>query len=503
MPDRPKPAPQSALESRKGPPESEPAPDGATPHSGTNRQTDLATLAARFTAHSGGKFTPEFSAELALDIVLNELAEQACLATGATGAAIFLARDGELVCRASSGTTAPELGARLEEGSGISQACVASGRIQKCDDAQSDPRADTEASRSLDIRSLIVLPLLRNREVAGLFEAFSTRPAAFPERDQRTLETLARRVVQNLERAERPFPVPLPPVPSVLPSLTQAGCEAAHRADDPFLQEDRLTQAFGGLPSAKETDGRGLQLFTWALSIVVLGCAVLMGALVIQRLGWLRPWHPSGTAMREDSASAEPGASAPSSSTGAAPDRSTFPAAPIAELKRGELNRDGLNQDKAASEASQPGSGRESPTDPLQPGTLRIYKNGREVFRVPSATAPAESGDTPGVQRASSIEPADKGEWSSAAAEDGLVQRVEPEYPEEARLQNIQGAVVLEVQIDQTGVVQAVRLISGPDILANAAIDAVKHWRFKARSADTRPAETQTRITLNFKLPNK
>src|SRR5277367_3447080 len=115
MPDRPKPARESAPETRKGPPESEPALDGATTNGGVNKQTDLATLAARFAAHSGGKFTPEFSAELALDIVLNEIAEQACLATGATGAAIFLARGGEMVCRASSGTTAPELGARLEE----------------------------------------------------------------------------------------------------------------------------------------------------------------------------------------------------------------------------------------------------------------------------------------------------------------------------------------------------------------------------------------------------
>src|SRR5271168_3019311 len=127
MPDRPKPAAQSAPESRKGDPVSELAPDGTTPGGGANAQTDLGAPAARFAAHGGGKFTPEFSTELALEIVLNEIAEQACLATGATGAAIFLARDGEMVCRASSGTTAPELGARLEEGSGISQACVASG----------------------------------------------------------------------------------------------------------------------------------------------------------------------------------------------------------------------------------------------------------------------------------------------------------------------------------------------------------------------------------------
>jgi hypothetical protein len=54
--------------------------------------------------------SPELSAGLALDVVLNEIVEQACAVTSATGAAIILERDGEMVCRASSGVTAPELG---------------------------------------------------------------------------------------------------------------------------------------------------------------------------------------------------------------------------------------------------------------------------------------------------------------------------------------------------------------------------------------------------------
>jgi hypothetical protein len=77
-------------------------------------ETDLADLATRFSAQSGGGLSPELSADLALEIVLNEIVEQACLATGATGAAIVLEREGEMVCRASSGSTAPELGSRLD-----------------------------------------------------------------------------------------------------------------------------------------------------------------------------------------------------------------------------------------------------------------------------------------------------------------------------------------------------------------------------------------------------
>ena len=64
-------------------------------------------------AASGGGAS---SQDLALDLVLNQIVEQACLATGATGAAIALTRDGEMVCRATTGRNAPDLGVRLDNG---------------------------------------------------------------------------------------------------------------------------------------------------------------------------------------------------------------------------------------------------------------------------------------------------------------------------------------------------------------------------------------------------
>src|SRR5271169_2406302 len=106
--------------------------------------TDFANLAARFGAQSGGTLSLELCADLALEIVLNEIIEQACLATGATGAAIVLQRDGEMVCRASSGATAPELGARLDPASGISGQCIRTYLTRRCDDVLSDPQADQE-----------------------------------------------------------------------------------------------------------------------------------------------------------------------------------------------------------------------------------------------------------------------------------------------------------------------------------------------------------------------
>src|SRR5215813_11406012 len=93
---------------------------------------DLAELAAKFSAHGGTGLSPELSTDLALEVVLNEIVEQACLATGASGAAIVLKRDGDLVCRASSGSTAPKLGSRLDGDSGLSGECIRTRRLVRC-----------------------------------------------------------------------------------------------------------------------------------------------------------------------------------------------------------------------------------------------------------------------------------------------------------------------------------------------------------------------------------
>ena len=165
-------------------------------------EADFAALAARFAAQSGGGLSAELSSDLALEIVLNEIVEQACLATGATGAAIVLRRDSEsgreMVCRASTGATAPELGARLQGASGLSGECVRTHRTQRCDDVLADERVDLEASARLGVRSVMVMPLLRGEELVGVFELFSSLPGAFGERDERTLEALARRILSNL-----------------------------------------------------------------------------------------------------------------------------------------------------------------------------------------------------------------------------------------------------------------------------------------------------------------
>jgi protein TonB len=77
---------------------------------------------------------------------------------------------------------------------------------------------------------------------------------------------------------------------------------------------------------------------------------------------------------------------------------------------------------------------------------------------------------------------------------------VRPEYPLLARQMKVQGAVVLLVLIDKDGSIQNLQIESGPAILADAAREAVKQWRFKPYLQDGQPIETQARVTVDFTI---
>jgi protein TonB len=64
----------------------------------------------------------------------------------------------------------------------------------------------------------------------------------------------------------------------------------------------------------------------------------------------------------------------------------------------------------------------------------------------------------------------------------------------------IQGAVVLDVLIGREGIIQHLRVLSGPAILSAAAQEAVKQWRFRPYLQSGQPVETEARITVNFTI---
>jgi TonB family protein len=80
-----------------------------------------------------------------------------------------------------------------------------------------------------------------------------------------------------------------------------------------------------------------------------------------------------------------------------------------------------------------------------------------------------------------------------------LVHRVQPAYPAVAIQSHREGAVQLQANISEEGNVTAVKVLSGDRVLARAAVEAVKQWKYKPYLLDGQPIAIETQITLNFK----
>jgi putative methionine-R-sulfoxide reductase with GAF domain len=177
---------------------------GPQPVPGRPEEQDAAKAPAerlQFPADDGGRSLSEV-AQRDLNAALQLLTERAQYITGASGAAIALRHGGEMVCRACAGSSAPELGTHLQVDSGLSGESVRTRQILRCNDAGSDTRVNRESCRALGISSVMVMPLVRDNEVTGVFELFSERVNAFEERDIVALQRIAEMIQTAVEHAE-------------------------------------------------------------------------------------------------------------------------------------------------------------------------------------------------------------------------------------------------------------------------------------------------------------
>jgi periplasmic protein TonB len=83
-----------------------------------------------------------------------------------------------------------------------------------------------------------------------------------------------------------------------------------------------------------------------------------------------------------------------------------------------------------------------------------------------------------------------------------LINPVKPVYPPLAKMARQQGTVKFEAMISKEGTIEDLKLISGPPLLVQAAMDAVKQWKYKPTILNGEPTEVQTTIDVNFSLSN-
>jgi protein TonB len=82
-----------------------------------------------------------------------------------------------------------------------------------------------------------------------------------------------------------------------------------------------------------------------------------------------------------------------------------------------------------------------------------------------------------------------------------LVQRTQPVYPPLAKQAHVSGTVMIQATVSKTGSVVNPKVVSGPPLLQQAALDAVKTWRFKPYMLDGEPTEVETTVNVTFALP--
>jgi protein TonB len=81
-----------------------------------------------------------------------------------------------------------------------------------------------------------------------------------------------------------------------------------------------------------------------------------------------------------------------------------------------------------------------------------------------------------------------------------LIQRMPPVYPQIARTARVSGTVVLQATISKSGAIEGLHVVSGPDMLRQAALDAVRTWRYKPFMLNNEPVAVETTVNVIFAL---
>ena len=465
------------------------------------------------------------STELALDLILHDLAERARLGTDASGAAIALERSNVMVCRAAAGATAPDLGVQINTESGLTGACIRERKRQWCSDTESDPRVNAEACRQLGVRSIVVVPLFAGHKLVGVFEIFSAQEDAFGEQDLTTLQEVAQWVSDAIQSAQSAAAKP----------AAQRETAAAHVLPSPAVMAAPLAslEPATTAPAEQEDDGMAVaENSTRILRATVLALATLLCLMLGFRWGWQRA-HANRSAQAASPMTepqppvvdAQPEEGTLDMSAGNSGVRPPKPSAnrrkaePGAKSDQGDLvvlqNGKVVFEQKAANAKegkAEDTSGDAARGEAAQTDSPRQSGPEKEKASAPPKATPAQEliasvprsslSSGPAVPLpAESLAPPPPLRVSEGITGGKLIRRVEPQYPYQAKQQRIAGDVVVAALIGKDGRVREVKSVRGNAMLSSAAIAAVRQWRYEPYKLNGDPVDMQTEIVIKFALP--
>jgi TonB family protein len=470
---------------------------------------------------------------LDLDAFLDQIVKHARALTGSNGAAVALRHGTVILCRARCGETSPSLGAQLDADFGISGECLRTGKVLRCEDSERDLRLDPEVCRQLGLRSIAVVPIFESTTVAGILEVFAGQPRAFDDRHLKILQQLAELVTTERGRVAQEHQETISE--GILGPRSGARHEIAVAAANSYASPSRserlrkwtapvaLRQYY---PAAIALFGpAGLltkRLRKWTAPIAsrrdyAAGVAIFALAGLLTILGW-KPWHRTERTV------------VPSTKT--QPQASTAPASAATIETRRRLNiaepravgRNVTSQPAAFPTPSDHSSKTEaekvalvqpmSGKDAIKEIIVAPSRSSQTPDRAGPADAPEPLAPTPligtagrfgkdadVVDSAFSVQANLPVMASQGVSGGSLERKVQPIYPAEARSKRSQGPVVLQAVIDEVGEVRNLRTVSGDPVLARAAIDAVRQWRYQPYRLNGLPVKVTTQITVNFTLP--
>ncbi|HYX52396.1 MAG TPA: TonB family protein [Candidatus Limnocylindrales bacterium] len=488
---------------------------------------------------------------------LTVIAQRAQAFTNASGTAIALSEGNadEIVCRARSGSAAPEVGTALRVEGSFTGLCIQSGKELRCDDAETDTRVDTAAIRALGIKSMVVTPIKDDNKVIGVIACFAPTAHAFTITHVAVLKTMSDQISVLLQKERRmreegiepaapaprqaPGPVIVKPAPVSSTPVSSGPAVAAAPARTPVpvankvevrpaplaaevatplavpkfeeKQKPEIRASFGTFDSVageeKKSGGQSKLIGLVAMIAVVAAITFYFVKGHKTAAASTSAAQPAAEAMNTPAqpqpgpvSNSGPAATVSTSSSSYTPSASTAASKPAplqVEAKRAEKPAPKPQDKAAAPEPSQPKS--EPMTVSLNSAPSRLHASSGQssdvapVMMVGSSNA---SGALSSLTRP--VTSTTPGMAQSELEPMKILKTVPPIYPEIAKLRRLSGDVVVEVKVNKDGKVSGVKYISGQQVFTDAAADAVRQWKFKPAMLNGQPIEQSTQIKVAF-----
>jgi TonB family protein len=491
------------------------------------------------------------------------IAQRAQAFTNASGVAIALSEGNadEIICRARSGSSAPDVGAALRVEGTFTGLCIQSGKELRCDDCETDTRVDTAAIRALNIRSMVVTPIREENRVTGVLAVFAPTPHAFTITHVAVLKTMADQISALLQKEKRPrdegqqveavrppapvaaakpivaTPAPMtppavvikpapasprasaPPVSRVEPVRAGTPMEVVPLATPPKKEERRVDTShrasFGTFDSVAAEDKKPGNRFMLigVVAVLLIAAAATFAFLKMQKPGSAQPQHTQEAAnVPAPQPPVATSQTAPQTNNSASPavppvmvtanpgSATTKPAAESDANKKSAKNSD---KTSAAAEKSSPEKQVTVVSTLNSGGPSRIQKSDTSSMPEAAPSFAVTNGNMPAPPSTLS-RPVATSTPSAGSIEQSqlvplkLIKTTPLAYPAIARARHISDIVVVEVTVGKDGKVFNPKFISGASIFKQAAFEAVVQYRFKPATLNGQPIEQITQIRLNF-----